>query len=159
MPEASGFVQRALRQICVGLLSLRWYRLAINVDSSRSTTPRFVMASLAAIVLFAGCVIAPRVASMNDFSTDDNNPVIPFAVLFIVAMIVPFAGIQRSPSWRKLAVIQGGAALLACATLFVFRPSGDGLYMLPIAGASILTTVASIMLTVRVRRARAPLPG
>ncbi|MGB8861564.1 MAG: hypothetical protein WCC60_20075 [Ilumatobacteraceae bacterium] len=128
----------------------------MNLESSRSTTPRFAMASLILIVLFAGCVIAPRVASMNDISTDDNNPVVPFAVLFIVATIVPLAGVQRSPQWRKLAVIQCGAALLAGATLFGFRPSGDGLYVLPIAAASIVTTVASIGLTVRVGRAAAP---
>ena len=137
----------------------RWYRLTMNVESSRSTTRRYVLASLALIVLFVVCVIAPRVASMNDVSTGDNNPVIPFAVLFIVAMIVPFAGILRSRPWRKLAAIQCGVAVFACVTLFAFGPSGDGLYMLPIAGASILTTVASIVLTVKVRAARVPLPG
>ena len=62
----------------------RWYRLAMNVESSRSTTRWYVLASLALIVLFVVCMVAPRVASMNDFSTGDNNPVIPFAVLFIM---------------------------------------------------------------------------
>ena len=126
----------------------------MNAESP-STSLRFVMTSLALIVLFAGVVIAPRVASMNDFSTDDSNPVIPFAVLFIVAAIVPLAGTRHSTSWRRLAVIQCGVAVVACVTLFGLGPSGDGLYVLPIAAASSLTTVASIGLTIRIRRTSA----
>lgn len=107
-------------------------------------------------MLLVAFVIAPRVGWMNDFSTADSNPVVPFAVLFIVALIVPFAGVHRSLLWRKRAAIQCGVALLACATLFAFRPSGDGLYVLPVAGASILATVASTVLTVQLRTQRAP---
>lgn len=70
----------------------------------------------------------------------------------MIATLIPLAGIQRLRPWWKLAAIQAGAVVTACATLFGMGPSGDGLYMLPIAMAAIATMAASVTLTLKARR-------
>ena len=42
--------------------------------------------------------------------------------------------------------------LVAIITLFAMTPSGDGLYVLPIAMTSIATTIAALAVTIRIRR-------
>lgn len=117
------------------------------MDPKRSTTGRFVVLSLAASTAIIAGVIVPRVGWMNDHLADDGNPVAPFALLFTLSIVTPLAAFHWRPPWLKVAKIQAGAAVVACASLFWFRPSGDGLYMLPIAAAAVGTFVASVVLT------------
>ena len=117
--------------------------------SRRSTSWVAAVAWLGAVALAAGVVIWLRTARMNDYMSDDGNPVIPFAILFIIAILIPLAGVQRSRSWSRLAAIQAGVVAAACITLFAISPSGDGLYMLPIAIAAIAATAISVTLTIR----------
>lgn len=107
---------------------------------------------LGVVASAAAVVISFRTASMNDFASDDGNPIVPFAILFVVAMLIPLTGVRRSQPWRKLAAIQGGVVLAAIVTLFAMTPSGDGLYMLPIAMASIATAAIATTQTLKVRR-------
>ena len=70
-------------------------------------------------------------------------------------MLVPLTGVRKSQPWRKLAAIQGGVVLAAIVTLFEMTPSGDGLYILPIAMASIATAAIAATQTLKVRRGTA----
>lgn len=125
-----------------------------NLATSRSAAVIW----LGVVAFAAAVVISFRTASMNDFATDDGNPVVPFAILFVVAMLVPLFGVRASKPWRKLAAIQGGVVFAAIVTLFTMTPSGDGLYMLPIAMAAIATAAIAAMQTLKVRRGPALAP-
>lgn len=102
-----------------------------------------------------GLVIIPRVSRMNDFTADDGDPVNYFAVAFVASMLVPLVAVRRTSPWQRLASVQCVVAAVACATLFFFGPSGDGLYVLPIALVAFATAVGSIIATVRISRTQA----
>ena len=128
-------------------------------DSKSLTTSRAAALTWLGVVAFVGLVeTILRTASMNDFAPDDGDPVVPFAILFVVAMLVPLTGVRKSQPWRKLAAIQGGVILAAIVTLFEMTPGGDGLYILPIAMASITTAAIATTQTLTIRRATAQAP-
>ena len=126
----------------------------MSSGASLATSRSAAVIWLGVVAFAAAGVISFRTASMNDFASDDGNPVVPFAILFVVAMLIPLAGVRQSQPWSKLAAIQGGIVLAAIVTLFAMTPSGDGLYMLPTAMVSIATAAIAATLTLKVRRAR-----
>ena len=97
-------------------------------------------------------VLVPRVSRMNDFSVDDDNPMNVLSTVFVVSMVVPLAGIRARMPSGKLALIQCVVASVTCTVVFLFQPSGDGLYVLPVAMAALLAVAGSIIATVNVRR-------
>ena len=121
--------------------------------SMKASTSRFGAAMWLGTVAFVASVgILVRTAWFNEFFADDGNPVVPFAILFVVAMLIPLTGVRRLQAWWKLATTQAGVVLVAIITLFAMTPSGDGLYVLPTAMASIATTIAALAVTIRIRR-------
>ena len=128
-------------------------------DSKSLTTSRAAALTWLGIVALVGLVaITLRTASMNDSAPDDGDPVVPFAILFVVATLIPLFGVRASKPWSKLAAIQCGVVLAAIVTLFAMTPSGDGFYMLPIAMASIATAAIAAIQTLKVRRGTALAP-
>lgn len=121
--------------------------------ASLGTSRSAAVTWLGVVAITAAVVISFRTASMNDFASDDGDPVVPFSILFVVAMLIPLTGVRRLQAWWKLATTQAGVVLVAIITLFAMTPSGDGLYMLPIAMASIATAAFAAMQTLKVRRA------
>lgn len=127
----------------------------MSSGASLATSRAAALTWFRAVALTAAVVISFRTASMNDLAPDDGNPVVPFAILFVVAMLVPLTGVRKSRPWRNLAAIQGGVVLAAIVTLFAATPSGDGLFILPIAMASIATAAIAATQTLKVRRGTA----
>jgi hypothetical protein len=111
--------------------------------------------SIAGVALLTALVIIPRVSRMNDFTADDSDPVNYFAIAFVASMLVPLVAVQRTSQWPRIARVQCVVAVVACAVLFIFKPSGDGMYLLPIALAAFTTAVASIIATFRIWKAPA----
>lgn len=120
--------------------------------ASLGTSRSAAVTWLGVVAITAAVVISYRTASMNDFASDDGDPVVPFAILFVVAMLIPLTGVRRLQAWWKLATTQAGVVLVAIITLFAWTPSGDGLYVLPTAMSSIATTIAALAVTIRIRR-------
>ena len=66
----------------------------------------------------------------------------------IEEMVAPFA-----MAVERLDEIPGLGPVAACAALFIFTPSGDGLYVLPLGAVAVVTLAASVIAAVRLRSA------
>jgi hypothetical protein len=130
--------------------------VAVVETQTRSGGAAIAVASIAGILALTVLVVIPRVSRMNDFSAVDGDPVNIFAGGFVASMLVPFAGVGRRSRWAYLGFVQCAVAAVTCAVLFAFRPSGDGLYILPIALAAVVTAVGSIIATYRICRTPTP---
>jgi peptidoglycan/LPS O-acetylase OafA/YrhL len=127
----------------------------VDETRPRPSLTAIAAVSIAGVALLTALVIIPRVSRMNDFTADDSDPVNYFAIAFVGSMLVPLVAFRRASQWPRLARVQGVVAVVACAVLFVFKPSDDGMYLLPIALAAFATGVASITATTRIWRAPA----
>ena len=134
------------------LAALETERLWVMVSgASRQRNSTFVVGSTAAVSVVTFGFIVPRREWMNDRLAENSSVHTLVAIVFVVSMLVPLAAIRRGASWAQVVIVQVLNAAAACSALFIFTPSGDGLYVLPLGAAAVVALAASVLAALRLR--------